>query len=360
MNHSVSRRQALQAVGALGATAFLPASTPASDQRDLPPALAQRAHPAITERVFQTPVVDTHEHLHEEKVRLNPGPPSAIKTDDWSLLLSHYLDSDLLVAGMAKDSFDRFFSRETDPRDKWKLLEPVWPAVKNTGYGRAVRIALRRLYGVEELSAATVEQVQKGYETTRRAGFYRRILCEEAGIESCQVNAGPFRKSDMPTLLMQDISLVGMFAGPDFQSYGRPTGITVRELADWHRVIDWWFESYGRYAVAVKSQHAYSRDIDYRRVPAEEVGECFRRVLARDPVTFEERRHLEDHLFGMPSIGPPNTACPSNCTPATTRARIGCPSIVSPAIRPQPRTFAAWLRKPRSSLCTSDIRTTRR
>ncbi len=72
--------------------------------------------------------------------------------------------------------------------DKWRFLEPYWPAVKNTGYGQAVRIAMRQLYDVDELSAATVKKVQAGYEQTRRAGFYRQILCELAKIESCQVN----------------------------------------------------------------------------------------------------------------------------------------------------------------------------
>ena len=295
---SISRRQALQAFGTLSATAFLTQKATAAHTSAALSGPGEKAHhPAIENRVFQTVLIDTHEHLHEEKERLFKNPDPSIKTDDWSLLFSHYLDSDLRVAGMSKGAFDKFFSRQTDPLEKWKYLEPVWPAVKNTGYGRAVRIAMQRLYGVEDLSAATVARAQAGYEATRRTGFYRRILREESNIESCQVNAGPFRKSAMPTLLMQDISIVGMFAGPNFESFGKPTGIAVRDLADWHRVIDWWFDSYGKYAVAVKSQNAYARDIDYQRVPAEKVEQVFKRVLAHEPVTPEERKQLEDHLF---------------------------------------------------------------
>jgi predicted TIM-barrel fold metal-dependent hydrolase len=158
---------------------------------------------------------------------------------------------------------------------------------------------MRQLYDVEDLSAATVKKVQAGYEQTRRAGFYRRILCEMGKIESCQVNclSRPFGESDMPTLLMQDLSIVGMFAGPDFKGFGKPTGIEIRSLADWHRVIDWWFEKYGRYAVAVKSQNAYSRDIDYEQVPGEKVEDAFKKRLANEPLTGGERKSLEDHLF---------------------------------------------------------------
>jgi predicted TIM-barrel fold metal-dependent hydrolase len=248
--------------------------------------------------VFETPFIDTHEHLLEEKERLAASHPR-VQADDWSLLLSHYLNSDLLVAGMPKEAYDAFFSAKTDPADKWRYLEPYWPAVKNTGYGQAVRIAIQQLYNIEDLSAATVKKVQAGYEQTRRPGFYRHILSELGKIESCQVNclSRPFSESEMPTLLMQDLSIVGMFAGPDVNGFGKPTGIEVRSLADWHRVIDWWFGKYSKYAVAVKSQNAYSRDIDYEQVPAEKAEGIFQKRIANQPLTGEERKALEDHLF---------------------------------------------------------------
>ncbi|HSV98591.1 MAG TPA: amidohydrolase family protein [Sedimentisphaerales bacterium] len=258
-----------------------------------------RMNPALVEKVFATPLIDTHEHLMEEKERLSGTAHPRVTADDWSLLLSHYLDSDLLVAGMPRETCDRFFSKETDPVDKWRLLEPYWLAVKNTGYGQAVRIAMQRLYDVDDLSAGTVRKVQEGYEKTRRPGFYRRILCELGKIESCQVNSlgRPFNESDMPTLLMQDISIVGMFAGPSFDGMGKPTGVEVRSLTDWHRVIDWWFDKYGKYAVAVKSQDAYHRDINYEQVPAEKAEAIFKKRLANEPLTGDEKKALEDHLF---------------------------------------------------------------
>ncbi len=289
----ISRRDTLAGMGALGATTILGSKTVEAKA----PALPGRIHPAIAEKVSGTPLIDTHEHLPEEKDRLVAA--SRDDADDWSVLLSHYLDSDLVVAGMSGETYDRFFSPKTDPVEKWRLLEPYWPAVKNTGYGQAVRIAMRRLYDVDDLSAATVEKVQAGYEQTRRAGFYRRILCEMGKIESCQVNflGAPFGESDMPTLLMQDLSILGMYAGPNLDAFGKPTGIEVGSLADWHRVIDWWFAKYGKYAVAVKSQDAYHRDINYEQVPAEKVEAIFKKRLANEPLSAQEKKALEDHLF---------------------------------------------------------------
>jgi predicted TIM-barrel fold metal-dependent hydrolase len=62
-------------------------------------------------------------------------------------------------------------------------------------------------------------------------------------------------------------------------------------------VIDWWFETYGPYAVAVKSQNAYSRDIDYEDVPAQDAEPIFEKRLSGGDLTSHERKRLEDHLF---------------------------------------------------------------
>ena len=298
----ISRRATLKGAGLAGTLSLLGAS-PLYAKEETPPLgpaiSATNARRVIFEKVSQTPFIDTHEHLIEEKERFKGTASPWIKSDDWSLLLACYLNSDLAASGMPDSEMNRFFSPNINPHDKWKTLEPYWPAVKNTGYGLAVRHALRTLYEVEELSAQTVRQVQAGYEKMRRPGFYRRILCDLANIESCQVNclSRPFMESDSPTLLMQDLSILGMTAGPDFKQYGPPTGLEVKNLSDWHKVIDWWYTQYGRYAVAVKSQHAYYRDIDYEKVPAENVEDLFAKRLQNKELAPKERKALEDHLF---------------------------------------------------------------
>ena len=297
--HRLSRRSALKSAATVSAAAWIGGNAGANTVPATlePPPQASDLRQQIFAKIWETPLIDTHEHLCEERNRLTNG---GFKADDWSVVLSHYFDSDLLTAGMPADAHKTFFSKGPSPIEKWKLLSPFWPAVKNTGYGQAVRISLRQLYGVEDLSADTVEKVQAGYENTRKAGFYRHILCELANIESCQVNAlggEPFRESAMPSLLMQDISIVGMFAGLNFSAFGKPTGIDVAELSDWHQVIDWWFNKYGQYAVAVKSQNAYSRDIDYRQVPAEQAAEVFKKRVQGQPINSDEKKLLEDHLF---------------------------------------------------------------
>jgi len=299
--NSISRRTTLKGIGTIGAMAFIGnqaygeqfvgiSGKEMDGQTDI--------RRTVFAKVFSTPLIDTHEHLIEESDRLNASN-RRIQSNDWSFLLSHYINSDMLTCGMPHDEYDRFFSPDVAPIDKWKILAPYWPAVRNTGYGMAVEIATQQLYDVPELSGETIRKITSGYEKVCRKGFYKEILCEKGGIESCQVNAleQPFRKTAMPALLMQDISIVGMFAGPNINTYAKPAGIDVKTLADWYRVIDWWFETYGPYAVAVKSQNAYSRDIDYENVPIEQAEPVFAKRMSGEALTSRERKLLEDHLF---------------------------------------------------------------
>ena len=298
----ISRRSTLKGMGAIGALGFLGSKIAGCNEEPFTGAGlttdSREARKKIFQKVFETAFIDTHEHLPDEGERLNGNYCRYRKrADDWSIIFAHYLDSDMRSVGMSKKDWKKFFSAKVEPSKKWGLLEPVWPFIKNTGYGQAVCIAMKELYGVDELSAKTVKKVQAGYEKVRRPGFYKHILCDLAKIESCQVNSGDgFRESNIPTLLMQDIGIVGMFAGPELR-LSKPTGVKVASLYDWHEVIDWWFNKYSKYAVAVKSQNAYSRNIDYEKVSAEEAEAIFGKRLREQSLAAKEQKALEDHLF---------------------------------------------------------------
>ncbi|MCX5682348.1 MAG: hypothetical protein NT049_01515, partial [Planctomycetota bacterium] len=188
---NISRRAILKGLGAVGLTvATLGPNTGAAPTAPPGPRAASSADDArklIANRVQAAPLIDTHEHLLEERERLQETPHPRVPCDDWALLFSHYLNSDFLTAGMPKADMTRFLSPTVDPLAKWRLIAPYWPAVRHTGYAQAVRIALRELYGVAELSENTIAAVQRGYERTRRAGFYKSILQDRARIESCQI-----------------------------------------------------------------------------------------------------------------------------------------------------------------------------
>lgn len=219
--------------------------------------------------------------------------------DDWSLLFYDYLGSDLLSSGMTREAHQRFFSARTDPEEKWRLLEPYWRRVEHTGFAQAVEISIRELYGIDRVEAESIPRLQEAYEELRDPGLYEKVLVDRARIESCQVNTHglPFHESRQPQLLMQDLSFQNLHIDPEVEALSKIAGIEVGSLEDWHAVIHWWFDSYARFAVAAKSQGAYLRGLNYRQVAPEIAAPLFDRMLAKEALSNEERRDLEDHLF---------------------------------------------------------------
>lgn len=91
----LTRRETLAGIGILGTAAFAD-STLAQHRSDAPNLLVSDQFRELYQRISETPLVDTHEHLIEESERLAGGPSRFIRADDWTMIFSHYFDSDLV------------------------------------------------------------------------------------------------------------------------------------------------------------------------------------------------------------------------------------------------------------------------
>jgi len=255
----------------------------------------------ILRHVETIPIADTHEHILEESSRLEPG--DRWRLDDIGVLFSHYAESDLLVAGMPREDVDRVHALGVDPGEKWRLLEPWYRKARLTGYLRNVRESVRALYGVDDITNETWEDVNRKVRDLIRPGYYRHVLRDVANIDHCQVNSlerMPFCETSYPDLLLQDISTVGMVTGTEIEAHVRASGNgrEVTSLADWHAVIDGVFERLAPRAVATKNQMAYGRRLDYENVSAEKAAPAFEKHLRdSESVSPAETKRFQDHLF---------------------------------------------------------------
>jgi predicted TIM-barrel fold metal-dependent hydrolase len=256
----------------------------------------------LRDRIQATPFVDTHEHLLEERTRLSgAGAHRLLPCVDAALLFAHYAKDDLWSSGMAREEEARIFSADVAPGEKWPVLEPYWRRARHTGYLRAVAETARALFGVDELDRSSFAALSDQMAARARPGFYRDVL-RLAGVEVAQVNSleSPFCQTEYPDLLQQDLGLMSLSTDVSatlVETWGRTSGVQASSLADWHRVIDWAFETYGPRADAVKSQAAYNRRLDYADVPAEDASPLFDRMLRGDALAPAERKALEDHLM---------------------------------------------------------------
>jgi predicted TIM-barrel fold metal-dependent hydrolase len=296
----------------------------------------------IRDFVEQTPLVDTHEHLVEESMRLQGTlDPRLVPCDDWALLFRHYLGNDLRSAGMSADDQARFLSPDTPGDQKYRLLAPAWERTRHTGYAQAVRHTLRGLYGVDDLDARSVPILAERYRAMVRPGFYREILREKSNLESCQVNSLQriFMETGQPDLLPQDLSFLAFSSGgPDLDTVEAETGKRPSSLDGWIEIIDWYFATYGPRAVAAKNQAAYTRRLDYAAVTRQRADPLFVRHARAEPLDSGEIKDLQDYLFRY---------CVGKATQQGLPVKIHTGYLAGVDVMPLAR-----LRKNASDLCT--------
>ena len=251
----------------------------------------------IEKKVFETPFIDTHEHLIDEYERLACIEP-IIPCDDWALLLNHYFSFDLISSGISKNQIDNLFSKNVTPINKWRILKEYWPYLKNTTSGIVFRHTVKILYGINDISEDNITELQNRYELTRKKGFYKYIIQDIAHIKHCHVHSpiSACKKSEFSDLIFQDIALNGLIRVA-IEPYSVPENVKINSLSDWHSLIDWWFSEYNQISKGVKIGNAYFRRLNFERVEANEVEKIFIRKIHLQIVSNEDEKKLQDHLF---------------------------------------------------------------
>ena len=93
--------------------------------------------------------VNTHEHIIPESERVS-------QKIDFFTLAGHYAINDLISAGLSQEAVKVINDVNAPEATRWRAFEPGWKMARFTGYGQALRIAVRDIYGVEEISASSL------------------------------------------------------------------------------------------------------------------------------------------------------------------------------------------------------------
>lgn len=242
-------------------------------------------------------VIDTHEHLEPEDVRL-------ARAVDFSLPFAPQVAWDLVSAGMAVPEVTRFLSPETAADEKWRLVAGYWPWIRFTGYAQAVQRAARDLYGIPELTEDTHAALTAAMQQSNRPGVYRHLLGEKAGIDLCLIHAleGPgvvFRDRTEGGLFRQDLAVDVFLANAlPVEELARQSALTVGSLRELLRVIDWTFSRYGDRAVAIATECAQWRTLRFDDVSQGQAETLFERgYVAQEGLSSSETKTLQDFLF---------------------------------------------------------------
>ena len=219
----------------------------------------------IRAEVDKVKLIDTHEH------QTYPHDLAEMKKIDFGRFFTHYASCDLRSAGMPPEDMTQVADENSKwtTKKKWQALKPYYEKSWNTGYCECLRIAMRDLYGIEDLRDDTIELLSEKMNAVPRKTWTRKVF-DKAGIDiALQNNTSPgpvYARIRYPELYLYDMS--DEFTG--FGSIGvlsKDSGIDVYGLSDYLRVIDWYFDKYADEASAFKIGRAYDRTLFFEDVP---------------------------------------------------------------------------------------------
>jgi hypothetical protein len=258
--------------------------------------------------IEKIPLVDTHEHLMSESMRLN-------QKIDFFYWFSHYASSDLVSAGMPHPVLDKLLDHHLPLDDRWAEFEPFWRVVRTTAYGRVLLMAAGDLFSVDDINTRTYQELSEKISASNFNGWYEVVLKERANIGISVLQP----KSDDPTPLdgfdprfFAPVYGLDTVLTPsnrdDLLALEGETGVAIYSLDDLLKALDAAQEqATGAAVVALKIALAYLRTIRFDKTSKADAEKVFNRLFRypvssegptrQAPVSWQEAKPLHDYLM---------------------------------------------------------------
>jgi predicted TIM-barrel fold metal-dependent hydrolase len=263
----------------------------------------------IAAEIERIALIDTHEHLVDERTRLK-------QRIDLFYLFAHYASSDLVSAGMPERTLERLRNPDIPLDERWAEFAPVWHNTRHTGYGRALLLAVRDLFEVDDINDATYQELSERISDSNHSGWYYHVLKERSNIHLAildplaDLDPTPLEETDRrffaPVLRVDEFLKLCDRVGLDAME--ERTGVALHSLDDLLRAMDVSFErAVAAGVVAVKVAVAYERTLNFDKVTQADAERVFNRLTLyppispdftpQPPVSFAEAKPLQDYLM---------------------------------------------------------------
>jgi hypothetical protein len=253
---------------------------------------------SIKTAVDQVRIIDTHEHLIQEKER------TSRIADPFEIFFSHYASSDLISSGIMLEELENVRNPTLPLEDRWKILEPFWENIQNTGYARAINIAVRDLYNLNGITKDTYKELASRMGAANKPGIYKWLLKEKSGIDLSIVDVLTENNADPALSTLKDVDRNFMipvarfeeFILPkqriDFENLGTRYGLPIHSFSDFVRALELHFEKASKIIAGIKIGLAYNRTLRFDKVSEKEAEEIFTNVYNRANQTSFRNRSM--------------------------------------------------------------------
>jgi len=238
-------------------------------------------------------LIDTHEHLRKERDWVEEGP------DILQDLFGNYVPADLIAAG-ANHADLKHLTDAADPdySARFESIRPAFEAARFTGYGEAVTILSREVYGMTDFSGDQLHMAQQKLTGWRQPGGRYKLLREVGKLDHVQTDdfCWPCVADDSGVdFFLYDLSWAGFCNGQvDAEAIEKETKVPVTNLASLKRGMQTLFAQYGPGAIAVKAQHAYNRTLLWQERTEADAERVLNRLLKGEELDEPSRLLLGD------------------------------------------------------------------
>ncbi|MGI6238154.1 MAG: amidohydrolase family protein [Christensenellales bacterium] len=263
---------------------------------------ANGAYEALLNEIRGMRVIDTHEHLPWDERALADEPGDVLRE-----YLAQYLRSDIISAGLSPADFARVVDGSLPIRARWAIVEPYWEAARYTGYGRAIDIAVRGIYGIDGVRGETIEALNDAYLAARKPGHQAHVLRERCNIEMCLTDSWDVPQSgahDIFRFIWQPSDFIRLPEGGGAQMLAfieGTLGIPVNGLDDWQAALEARLDGMLAHCGVrvIKCALAYERTLRFEETPYAEARALFDDALGKwragEPAPFP--RALQDYMM---------------------------------------------------------------
>ena len=243
----------------------------------------------LTHHIQSIRLVDTHEHMKREVEWVENGP------DILQDLFGNYVPADLVTAGASPEAMRNLMDASQDVASRFEGIRDAWEATQFTGYGEAVSLIAKHIYGLDELTGDGLAGANN-LKGLRAPGKRYHILHDLAKLDHIQTDDFSWQcdpDTSGPTFFLYDLSWATFCNGQiDLSAIHAETGIEVNNLNSLKNAMMEIFENHARCAIAVKSQHAYNRTLDWTERSDAEASTALNAVLTKPAAEIDEATRL--------------------------------------------------------------------
>ncbi|MBN1918243.1 MAG: amidohydrolase family protein [Verrucomicrobia bacterium] len=248
-------------------------------------------------------IIDTHEHLYLEAER------NARTIDLFSEYFSHYISSDIVSAGFPGDKIDWLRDSQVALDERWAAVAPYWPRTRRTAYARALLIASKDLFGIDDINEHTYASLSAKIAAANKPGWYRTVLKEKSRIDCSILNIGT---TDCDREFFKPVVPANWFAYArsrnNIRHFERLSGVAIRGIETFVEAMEKHISDEAKKDIAgIKIGIAYGRPLRFDATPAADADRILSRILGGefptgwyppDPeISWHESKPLTDYLI---------------------------------------------------------------